>query len=449
MTVGKSLENMILGVASSAFQIEGGWDADGKGESIWDRWLHMPGHGGADGDVACDHYYRYEEDLKILKDMGVDSYRFSVSWPRVMPDGYGRVNEAGLQFYRNIILRLREYGIKAAVTLYHWDLPQKLQDIGGWANPQTAVYFREYAELLFRTFGEDVDVWITFNEPYVVAFMGYMTGRFAPGHRDVSEALAVAHNILRAHGMAVEAFRKMGCPGKIGITLDYFPADAASDSKEDRLAAALDRDSHLGWFADPIYKGHYPDMMWEHYREKGVVMPVVAEKDWKLIHVPIDFLGINYYRYSVMRYRPGGNWPYDNEYVPNPSEKTHIHYQFVPEKMYDYIKYLNDTYAPKELMVTENGYSRQEAPDRHGRIMDYDRIDYLYRHLEQCIRARESGVPLTAYYVWSFLDDLEWTAGYGIRMGLIRVDYKTQERIWKESAYWYSTVLKNRCLVDE
>lgn len=449
MTEGKSLENMTLGVASAAFQIEGGFDADGKGESIWDRWCHTPGHCVATGDMACDHYHRYEEDLKILKDMGVDSYRFSISWPRVMPEGHGRVNEAGLQFYKNIIARLKEYGIKPAVTLYHWDLPQKLQDMGGWANPQTAVYFREYAEILFRSFGKDVDVWITFNEPFVVAFMGHATGKFAPGHRDVSEALAVSHHMLLAHGMAVESFRKMGCPGKIGITLDYFPADAASDREEDRLAAALDRDSHLGWFTDPIFKGHYPERMWKHYQEKGVVMPKVSEQDLELIQTPIDFLGFNYYRYSVMQYCPGGNWPYDNEYVPNCSEKNHINYQLVPEKMYDYIKYLNDTYAPNELMVTENGYSRQEAPDRHGRIMDYDRIDYIYRHLEQCIRARENGVPLTAYYVWSFLDDLEWTGDYSIRMGLIRVDYETQERIWKESAHWYGKVLKNRCLVDE
>lgn len=449
LLTGKSLENITLGVASAAFQIEGGWNADGKGESIWDRWCHIPGTCRDTGDVACNHYYRYEEDLKILKDMGVDSYRFSISWPRVLPEGHGKVNQEGLRFYQNIIARLKEYGIKVAVTLYHWDLPQKLQNLGGWANPQTALYFEEYAKLLFRTFGEDVDVWITFNEPYVAAFMGHMTGKFAPGHRDVSEALAVSHNILRAHGMAVRAYREMGYQGKIGITLDYFPADAASDSREDLLAAARDRESHLGWFADPVFKGHYPEMMWKHYVEKGVVMPEVTQEDLELIQAPIDFLGINYYRFSVIRDCPGGNWPYDNEYVPNCAEKTHVSYRRVPEKMYDYMRYLNDTYGPKELMVTENGYSAQETPDRQGRILDYDRIDYLYCHLEQCIRARENGVPLTAYYVWSFLDDLEWTGGYTTRMGLVRVDYESQKRTLKESAHWYARVIRERRLVEE
>lgn len=444
----KSLGNMVLGVASAAYQIEGGWDADGKGESIWDRWCHTPGHSKATGDTACDHYHRYEEDLKILKELGVDSYRFSISWPRVLPEGRGRVNQAGLQFYRNITARLKEYGIKAAVTLNHWDLPQKLQDLGGWANPLTAVYFKEYAELMFRTLGEDVDIWITHNEPFVTASVGHMSGRFAPGHRDVSEGLAVCHNLLLAHGMAVRSYREMGYGGKIGITLDYFPASPATDSREDMLAARRDRESHLGWFADPIFKGCYPEMMWNHYREKGIVLPEATPQDMELIHTPVDFLGINFYRSSVIKDCPGGNWPYDNEYVPNVSEKQDMNYRHMPEKLYDYLAYLNDEYAPAELMVTENGYSSQETADRYGRVMDYDRIDYLYRHLEQCIRAREVGIPLSSYYVWSFLDDLEWTGGYSVRMGLVRVDYGTMERTIKESGRWYQRVIRSRKLVD-
>lgn len=446
--MGKALENMTLGVASAAFQIEGGWNADGKGESIWDRWCHIPGTCRAAGDTACDFYHRYEEDLKILKELGVDSFRFSVSWPRVLPEGYGEINQAGLQFYKNITARLKEYGIKAAVTLFHWDLPQRLQELGGWCNPQTAVYFKEYAQLMFEALGDDVDVWITFNEPYVSAFMGHASGKFAPGHRDISEALAVSHTMLLAHGMAVKAYRAGGYSGKIGITLDYFPASPASESKEDVLAAQRDRESHLGWFADPVFKGHYPEMIWEQYRDKGVVLPRITGGDMEIISTAVDFLGVNFYRSCVIKNCPGANWPYDNEYVQTSVEKTHANYKHCPQRLYDYLAYLNDTYTPKEIMITENGYSSAETVDRYGRVMDYDRIDYLYRHLEQCIHARESGIPLSAYYVWSFLDDLEWTGGYGTRMGLVRVDYETQERILKESAHWYRRVIKERRLVD-
>lgn len=445
----KALDDMVMGVASAAFQIEGGWNEDGKGESIWDRWCHIPGYCKDTGDVACDHYHRYEEDLKLLKEIGVDSYRFSVSWPRVLPDGYGKVNKKGLSFYKNIVRRLKEYHIKAAVTLNHWDLPQKLQDAGGWANRQTAVYFKEYAELLFRELGEDVDVWITHNEPSVVAFIGHFNGRFAPGHRDISETLVVCHNLLLAHGMAVKSYRELGYKGKIGISFGYFPTTAASDSREDALAARRDWESQFGWFADPIYKGYYPEMMWKYYQKKGVTMPEILPGDMQLIGEPIDFLGINFYRGAVMKHSEGENWPYDNSYVPNESEKGNKYYHHMPQKLYDYLLALNQEYGPREIMITENGFSNNETPDRHGRIMDYDRIDYLYRHLEQCIRAKEAGVPLSAYYIWSFLDDLEWTGGYSTRMGIVRVDYETMERTVKESGYWYQKVLRSRQLADD
>ncbi len=446
--MGKSLKGITMGVASAAFQIEGGWNADGKGESIWDRWGHLPGKMKASGDVATDHYNRWEEDIDLLHELGVDSYRFSISWPRVMPEGHGRINEAGLQFYKNIMAKLKGYGIKAAVTLYHWDLPQKLQEIGGWANRQTAVYFKEFAEVMFEAIGQDVDVWITHNEPWVAAFSGHCAGRFAPGHSDINETLLVCHNILLSHGMAVQAYRDGGYPGKIGITLDWFPAAPATDSEADKLAAQRERESHLGWFADPVFKGHYPKMLWDHYVKKGLVMPEIGEHDMEIISVPVDFLGINFYRSSFMKDQPGGNWPYDNQYTPSPMEKSSMYFKHMPERLYQYLKYLNDTYNPGELMVTENGYSNQETVDRYGRVMDYDRINYLYLHIEQCIRAREEGVPLTGYYVWSFLDDLEWTGGYTTRMGLVRVDYETYERIPKESAYWYKRIIEKRELVD-
>ncbi len=437
-----------LGVSSAAFQIEGGWNADGKGESIWDRWLHTPGHGKGTGDVAADHYHLWEADIELLRELGVDSYRFSISWPRVLPEGRGRVNEAGLDFYRKLAARLREYGICPAVTLNHWDLPQALQDRGGWTNPETAEAFREYAKLMFDTLGSDVDIWITHNEPSVVAFMGHESGRFAPGHRDISEALAVCHHLLLAHGLAVREFREGGYPGRIGITLDYFPADPASSSEKDRLAAQRDRESHLGWFADPIFFGHYPQMMWEYYAAKGVVLPKIGAQDMALISSPIDFLGVNYYRPSIIRHCDGGSWPYDKEYLPNPSERTEASYRHCPEAFGRYLKSLNDTYHPKEILITENGISAYETPDRHGNVMDYHRIDYLYLHLRQCVLAKQSGIPVGGYYVWCFLDDLEWTGGYASRMGLVRVDYETQKRTIKESGRWYARVIQSRKLID-
>ncbi|MBR3108400.1 MAG: beta-glucosidase [Clostridia bacterium] len=435
-----------LGVSSAAFQIEGAWNEDGKSESIWDRWLHLPGNGKASGDVAADHYHHMEGDLKLLKEMGVDSYRFSISWPRVLPEGKGNLNPKGMDFYRRILGRLKEYGISPAVTLYHWDLPQALQYLGGWANRDTCLYFQEYAEKMFDAFGSSVDIWITHNEPYVAAFSGHAAGRFAPGHRDFAEALQVSHHLLVSHGLAVASFRQANLKGKIGITLDYFPASPATAQKEDVLAARRDREHHLCWFADPVFKGVYPENMWNHYLRHGLPMPQMKADDLSVIAAPIDFLGINYYRPSVIQNCPGGNWPCDTAYLPNPAEKTESIYYHQAEKLYDYLKSLQAEYAPKEIIVTENGFSAYETPDRLGRIRDENRIDYLYRHLEKCVRAHQDGIPIGGYYVWSFLDDLEWTGGYAGRMGLVRVDYDTMKRTMKESGKWYQKMLKSRRL---
>ncbi len=438
-----------LGVASAAFQIEGGWNADGKGESIWDRFLHIPGKGIATGDVACDHYHRWEEDVELLLQLGVDTYRFSISWPRVMPEGRGRINEPGLEFYKNLVKRLKEYGISPAVTLNHWDLPQALQDQGGWANRDTAYAFQAYAELMFETLGKDVDSWITHNEPFVVAALGHEEGRFAPGHRDVSESLQVAHHLLLSHGLAVRSFRKGGYPGKIGISLSNYPARPASDSTEDRLAARRDVEYNLCWYGDPIFLGAYPEYLWNYLAQKGVVMPRVGEEDMAIIHEGADFLGINYYRMATMRHKAGNRWPFDNEYAEEVTDKKSTYFDIQPEALYHYLTWLNDRYSPREIIITENGYSAPECPDRHGQVQDYYRSDYIYRHLEQCILAKQAGIPMAGYYVWCFLDDLEWTGGYGTRMGLVRVDYETQKRSIKRSGYWYKKVIENRALVDE
>ena len=444
----KFAENFLLGVASASYQIEGGWNADGKGESIWDRWTHIPGTCEATGDIACDHYHKYKEDIDLLEEIGVDAYRFSISWPRVFPEGFGMPNKAGVDFYKDIIRRLKEKGIKAMVTLYHWDLPQKLQDIGGWANPAIVEYFNDFAKYMFAELGDDVESWITFNEPWVVAFMGYHNGRFAPGIRDFSTALKVCHNILLSHGKAVRTYREMKLTGSIGITLDYFPAKPASDREEDRLAAERDWDSHLRWFSSPIFKGSYPEKLWKHYAAHGVVMPEINENDLEIIHTPVDFLGINFYRGCVIANDEGGNWPLDTKYVQNDSEKQSSFYKLRPERLYDYLMQLNKEFDGIKIIISENGYSNNEFVNRHGQVLDYDRIDYIYRHLEQCLKAIDDGVNLAGYFVWSFLDDLEWTGGYKSRMGLVHVDYETLERTMKESGKWYSRLIAARKLVD-
>lgn len=444
----KFSKEFLLGTSSASYQIEGAWNEDGKGESIWDRWTHIPGTCAATGDTACDHYHRYKEDIQLLKDLGVDAYRFSISWTRVFPDGYGSPNQKGIDFYKDLVKELKENGIKPVITLYHWDLPQNLQDIGGWVNPKVAEYFNQYAEFLFDELGNDVESWITFNEPYVVAFMGYHTGRFAPGIRDFSSALKVCHNILIAHGMAVRTFRKKRRKGKIGITLDYFPALPASQQEEDKWAAERDKDSHLRWFAEPIFHGKYPQRLWKHYQEKGVVMPKVTPTDLSLINEPIDFLGINFYRGSVVADNKNVNWPLETEYIPSDMEKDSTFYRLRPERLYEYLIDLHKEYGNIDIMISENGYSNHEFVNRYGQIMDYDRIDYISRHLEQCLRAIEAGVPLIGYFVWSFLDDFEWTGGYKTRMGLVYVDYQTQKRTLKESGKWYQRVIQERNLVD-
>jgi beta-glucosidase len=395
-------EGFIWGVATAAYQIEGAWNEDGKGESIWDRFSHTPGtiaHGDT-GDVACDHYHRWREDVALMKEVGLRAYRFSISWPRLLPEGRGRVNAAGLDFYSRLVDALLEAAIEPFITLYHWDLPQALQDQGGWPARVTAEAFVEYADLVTRRLGDRVRHWITFNEPYVSAMVGYLEGRHAPGHSDLDEALAAAHHLLLGHGWAVPVIRRNSPRAQVGIALNLSGQTPASPSAADR-AAAWQQDGVVNrWFLDLLSARGYPADIVQHH---GNLMEFVQAGDLKVIAVPLDFLGVNYYMRGIVRssvVTEAENAP--RTVFPNP-ERTEMGWEVYPEGLYELLGRLHFDYRFPALYVTENGaaYPDQIGPD--GQVDDPLRVAFLKEHLAAAARAIGTGVPLRGYFVWSNL----------------------------------------------
>jgi beta-glucosidase len=435
-------EGFIWGVATAAYQIEGAWDEDGKGESIWDRFSHTPGKiaNGDTGDIACDHYHRWREDVTLMKELGLHAYRFSVSWPRLLPEGRGRLNDAGLDFYSHLVDGLLEAAIEPFITLYHWDLPQALQDQGGWPARTTAEAFIEYADLVTRRLGDRVKHWITFNEPYVSAMVGYLEGRHAPGHSNLDEALAAAHHLLLGHGWAVPVIRRNSPEAQVGITLNLSGQTPASPSAADRAAAWL-RDGLVNrWFLDPLSARGYPADIVQHH---GNPMDFVQAGDLEAIAVPLDFLGVNYYTRGVVA--EAENAP--RTVFPNP-ERTEMGWEVYPEGLYELLGRLHFDYRFPALYVTENGaaYPDQIGPD--GQVDDPLRVAFLKEHLRAAAQAIEAGVPLRGYFAWSLMDNFEWTHGYSKRFGLIYVDYPTQRRILKTSAHWYRQAIAANAVTD-
>ena len=437
----------IWGAATSSYQIEGAWNEDGKGESIWDRFSHTPGKvaNGDTGDIACDHYHRWRKDVAWMKELGLNAYRFSVSWARLLPRGRGQVNPAGVDFYSRLVDALLEAGIEPFVTLYHWDLPQALQDGGGWPARATAEAFVEYADLLSRTLGDRVTHWITFNEPYVSAIVGYLEGRHAPGHTDLDEALAAAHHLLLAHGWSIPVIRRNCVRAEVGITLNLSPHTPASPSTADR-AAAWQRDGILNrWFLDPIAARGYPADIVQHY---GHAMDFVEADDLDAIAVPIDFLGVNYYCRSVVR---SSAVPEDENarrtvfLNPNPTE---MGWEVYPAGLHDLLGRLHFDYRFPALYITENGAAYRDRIGDSGQVEDLLRIRYFKEHLMAAAQAIAAGVPLRGYFAWSLMDNFEWAHGYSKRFGLIHVDYPSQRRIPKASAYWYRQVIAANTVVD-
>jgi beta-glucosidase len=440
MTPSQFPKGFVWGAATAAYQIEGAWNEDGKGESIWDRFSHTPGHieNGDTGDVACDHYHRWREDIELMKAIGLRAYRFSISWPRVIPDGRGRVNQAGLDFYRHLAEGLLEAGIVPYATLYHWDLPMALQDRGGWPARETVEAFVEYAEVVCGGLDGLVKSWITLNEPRVSAEVGYLDGRHAPGHTNLDETLAAAHHLLLAHGRAVPVIRRHCPDARVGITLDLHPCVPASASEADRRSADLQQAIKSRWYLDPLAGLGYPaEAVEDHSRPMDFVRP----GDMEAITAPIDFLGVNYYTREIVR---SGAIP-ENENLPQTvfaaDNPTAMGWEVYPQGLQSVLEWLNAVYPFPAYIVTENGAAFDDIVTDDGGVDDPRRVAYIRDHLLAAASAIAGGVPLQGYFVWSLLDNFEWSFGYSKRFGLVRVDFGTQKRTPKASAAWYRDVI--------
>ncbi len=435
----------LFGVATASYQIEGAWNEDGKGESIWDRFSHTPGKivDDSTGDIACDHYHRYEEDIKLLKRLGVDAYRFSISWPRIFPEGRGRVNEKGLDFYRRLIESLRENAIRPVVTLYHWDLPQTLEERGGWGSEETVEAFKEYAHFLFRIFREEVELWITHNEPWVTAFLGHSEGRMAPGKQDFALALRVSKNLLLSHAHAVSIFREEGIRKPIGIALNLAPIYPKTENDADRQAA-LRFDGCLNrWFLDPLFRGEFPEDMVMWYRRKGFPIPPFSDSESRLLTKSLDFLGINYCTRYVLEHGEDPALEARVARVPG-GEYSSMDWEVYPSGMSEIVCRVSVDYSPRAIYITENGYPYPDILLPNGSVVDEERIAYLARHLASLHKAMVLGCPVKGYFVWSIMDNFEWSYGFSKRFGLVYVDYETLQRIPKQSFFWYQNVIRRR-----
>jgi beta-glucosidase len=428
---------MLFGAATAAYQIEGAIHADGRGESIWDRFAHTPGRvaRGETGDVACDHYNRWEADLDLMASLGMEAYRFSIAWPRVVPNGDGGVNHAGLRFYRELAEGLRQRGIEPVATLYHWDLPQALQERGGWAERETAERFAEYVSVVADELGDVIVEWITINEPWVVAFQGHAHGTKAPGIRDWPTAVRASHHVLLAHGLATQVLRAAG-PARVGITLNLAPVEAKGDDPAD-IAAAMRMDGHLNrWFLEPILRGVYPHDMLDLYERRHGRLDCIEDGDLSLIAAPTEFLGVNYYAPMRVRADADGG-PLEVAAAPPGPQVTAMGWEVDPDGLRRVLTRVRDDYGDVAIAITENGASYVDPPAVDGRVDDRERTSYLDSHIEALRRAVDEGVRVERYLVWSLLDNFEWEWGYDKRFGIVHVDFETQRRTPKDSALWY------------
>jgi beta-glucosidase len=435
----------VWGAATAAYQVEGGVREDGRGESIWDRFAYTPGRvaGGETGDVACDHYHRWPEDVRLMQRLGLGAYRFSIAWPRILPDGRGTPNEAGLAFYERLVDRLLAAGITPWVTLYHWDLPQPLEDAGGWPRRETAEAFAAYADVVSRRLGDRVRHWITINEPWCVAFLGYHSGVHAPGRTSLPDAVAAAHTLLRGHGLAMQAVRRNVPGARVGIVLNLNLVYPATDSAADRAAAVRLDGYYNRWFLDPLYGRGYPADLAALY---GTRPGDDAAADLDLIATPTDFLGVNYYAPAVVRDAPGGGF-LDAEHVLVPDgEYTQMGWLVHPQTLYRLLRRLRDEYGVSSLYITENGAAYPDPAPDQGRVADRQRTCYLAGHLAAVQRALADGIPVEGYFAWSLLDNFEWAEGYARRFGLAYVDYATQARTIKDSGRWYRRAIETNAL---
>ena len=442
-------QDFIFGAATSSYQIEGGVDQDGRGPSIWDTFAAMPGKilDGSDGRRACDHYRLWREDVDLMRWLGLEAYRFSIAWPRVLPSGRGEVNTRGLDFYDRLVDALLELHIEPFPTLYHWDLPQALEDQGGWRVRSTAEAFAEYADVVSRRLGDRVRHWITHNEPWCTAMHGHVHGEHAPGRRDWFEGLAAAHHVLLSHGWAVPAIRANVPQAQVGITVNLTHCQAASESAADVDATRMKDGTYNRWYLEPLFGRGYPEDVIADHVARGTLrdarLPFVAPGDLEAISVRTDLLGVNYYtRELVAADQTAGN---TRTMAPR-EEITDIGWEVFAEGLTTLLVRLHDEYAPPRMYVTENGAAYHTAPDATGRIRDVARQRYLHAHLAATRAACEAGAPVAGYFVWSLLDNFEWAFGYSQRFGIVWVDYETQARVPKDSAHWYRELIRSRAL---
>jgi beta-glucosidase len=439
----------LWGSATASYQIEGATHEDGRSLSIWDQFVATPGKvfQGDTGDIADDHYHRMPQDVALMAELGLGAYRFSLAWPRILPQGRGQVNAAGLDFYDRLVDTLLAHGIKPFATLYHWDLPLVLEEKGGWVNRDTAYAFAEYAEVVAKRLGDRVDAWITLNEPWCSAFLGYGIGIHAPGLQDKQAAFDAGHNLLLAHGLAVPRIRANISPtAQVGITLNFTPQYAADERPETLQAIERADAFNNRWFLDPIYLGRYPDNLFSNF---NVTPPQVQEGDFAIISTPIDLLGVNYYSRSLMQSKAAaaGGVNSDNEktveaIMPVPgSMYTEMGWEVYPQGLTDLLVRLHREYAIPALYVTENGAAFVDQWNGEDHVSDPRRVEYLRQHIQAQAQAIAAGAPLRGYFVWSLLDNFEWGEGYSKRFGIVYVDYPTQRRIIKDSGLWYKSFI--------
>jgi beta-glucosidase len=445
-------DDFVWGAATSAYQIEGAVREDGRGESIWDRFAAEPGRisDGSDASVACDHYRRSDEDLDILQWLGVRAYRFSIAWPRVLPNGRGSVNTRGLDFYDRLVDNLLARGIEPFVTLNHWDLPVALHDAGGWPSRETVGPFVTYAEVVMERLGDRVRRVCTHNEPWCISTLGYGKGEHAPGERSWPRALAASHHLLLSHGLAVKAIRAIAPNAQVGIVLNLVPTVPASSSEADRDAARAIDGSFNRWFLDPLYGRGYPrDVIADHLRAGDITsLDFIHEGDLRAIATPTDYLGINYYSRAVTR---STTVPEQDNLPPSvvvSNDQTDMGWEVAPDGLLAILRRVHIDYAPARMYITENGAAYGTEPDASGRVRDVSRQRYLWTHFAAAHQAIEEGIPLSGYFLWSLLDNFEWAYGYSKRFGLFWVDYATQARLAKDSAHLCRRIIRDNALTE-
>jgi beta-glucosidase len=436
-------KDFVWGTATASYQIEGAAMQEGRGECIWTRFSHTPGkvkHGHT-GNIACDHYHRYPEDVALMQSLGVHAYRFSISWARLIPNGTGAVNQAGLDFYSRLIDKLLEAGITPFATLYHWDLPQALEDQGGWANAAMPDWFADYATLAAKQYGDRVKHWITLNEPWCTAFLGYMFGVHAPGVRDEKAAFRAAHHTHLAHGRAMQVLRAEVPNALAGTTLNVVPHEPATDDPRDVQMAHIADGLQNRWFLDPVFKGCYPSDVAAHLTSRGVLDGIDLDAV-SLAAQPADFVGLNYYMRWLIRHDPNNPENYLTE-LPADAQLTHMGWEVYPQGLRDALLRLHRDYAPPAIYVTENGAAYPEPDQVTGDVLeDPERVAFLKGYLGAAAEAMAQGVPLKGFFVWSLLDNFEWAEGYTKRFGIVHVDFATQKRTLKRSALYLKQIIE-------